>query len=440
MNEVVCCIDLYIVKPQLATFSNTARTLHNVILPLRALRGTCDVVRDSIQHQIKLDLSTNKDNDKRNCRLLEQASDAVTITTRMVADVSDLARFHEGANLNTDIRRVPLRDVGLEAIERIQVRALKVTDGNVGITVSLKLIGDGGPADLQTDKVVLLRVLSHLLENAVREVDSGGQVTLTITSNESNILFEVIDNGNGLPLGTCLDQGSGFNDIMVAAPIHRNFIDTSKLLSCNDPADIQKVRAQMEEKLRDLKQNGVGVGLPLSYHLVRSLGGDLRNDPLYAKKGTRVWFVLPSREVSESSEVLETETIFKQEPHPSAVVITEQQERCGIKRKHIKSPFTHEKDIPLPAVITTEQWHKYIDDPNSSHFSCDGSITSDIGSNETYVSFDKPAVFAVATHGVRASLPFSVLIVEDADICKSSLLIPSQMKSLNRNLTSSTNI
>ena len=72
------------------------------MLPLHALRGTCDIIRDSIDHRIHFGLSTNKDEDEINSRLLEQAAYTVMTTTRIVADVSDLARFHEGANLKTN--------------------------------------------------------------------------------------------------------------------------------------------------------------------------------------------------------------------------------------------------------------------------------------------------------------------------------------------------
>jgi hypothetical protein len=73
-----------------------------------------------------------------------------------------------------------------------------------------------------------------------RKCFDSGQVALQIASSESsNTFFEVIDNGRGLPPGTCLDQGSGFNG-MTAAPMHRFVIDgsTSKALSSNDLTEI----------------------------------------------------------------------------------------------------------------------------------------------------------------------------------------------------------
>jgi K+-sensing histidine kinase KdpD len=390
-------------QPQTLTHIHTARTLHHVMGPLHALRGTCDVIRDRIDHQIQFGLSVNKDEDERNCRLLEQAADTVVTTTRMVADVSDLARFHEGANLKTKFRFINLRDVGLEAIKRIQFHALRLSGRDDGITVSVKLIGSGGPAVAYTDQATLHRVLAHLMENAVREVNSGGQVTLQITSLESNTLFEVLDNGKGLPPGTCLDQGSGF-DTVAAPTIHRYALGgTSQGLSSNDPDEIQKVRVKMEEKLRDLKQNGVGAGLPLSYHLVRSLGGDLRHDSLYTG-GTRIWFALPTQKDSndtgdneEVGDLLITETLFKKDAHPPTIITT---------------TTTTTGELP-------ERKRKKIEEPTFSNFSSDsGSTTSGDETTVTPPKSEEPAPAAVAKCGVKASLPFSVLVVEDTDICK----------------------
>jgi len=67
-----------------------SRTLHHVMGPLHALRGTCEVVSDRLQYH-KIDAIERE----KNCELLERAADTVTTATRMVADVSDLARFGE---------------------------------------------------------------------------------------------------------------------------------------------------------------------------------------------------------------------------------------------------------------------------------------------------------------------------------------------------------
>ena len=381
-----------------------SRTLHHVMGPLHALRSTCEVVRDNLGS-----MNTSNDEGEKNCDLLERAAETVMTTTRMVADVSDLARLDEGSILKTKFDSVDLRNVGLEAIESIQFNALRLSGGDDGISVSLNLIGDGGPSIIRTDRTVLLRVLAHLLENAVREVDSGGKVILqlksvgTSASKVPGVFVEVIDDGNGLPAGTCLDQGKNLSS--KGAPSNRYVMGNLKL-SSQDPDQLQKARMEMERELQDLKQNGVGVGLPLSYHLVNALGGELRHDTSYAGKGTRVWFFLPesSMEVDDKATLLKTENIPKKGGRPPANIIINIEEQASKRRRISENNF-------------------------STFVSSDGSHSSGRDDDTFATSLShKPAPEAVAKCGVKASMPFSVLIVEDTDIC--ARLLAMQLKKM----------
>jgi hypothetical protein len=385
-----------------------ARTLHHVMGPLHALKSTCEVVRDRIQMQ--LTPGGSHENEDTNCELLERAADTVTTTTRMIADVSDMARFDEGASLRIKTGTVDLRDLGVDAIEGLHFNALRMSGGDDGISVSLDLIGAGGPSTVRTDGAVLLRILAHLLENAVREVGPGGSVRLRITSSagaSGGTLVEVVDDGNGLPIGTCLDKGDNVSGSVFteSAPIHRYVIGSRLPTSpTNDPDELQRVRVRMEEKLRDLRQNGVGVGLPLSYHLVRSLGGDLRLDTHYTEKGTRIWFFLPNEEgMGEDVGIcgmLKTETIPKRgiQPPASITIAVGPGEMSGEDNRTKR---------------------RRISDTNFANFCSDSSSNS---GHETLISLTpttgEPEPAAVAKCGVKASMPFSVLVVEDTDICK----------------------
>ena len=67
-----------------------SRTLHHVMGPLHALRSTCEIVSDRLQtHKV------DEAEVERNVDLLERAVDTISGSTRMIADVSDLARFGE---------------------------------------------------------------------------------------------------------------------------------------------------------------------------------------------------------------------------------------------------------------------------------------------------------------------------------------------------------
>jgi len=171
---------------------------------------------------------------------------------------------------------------------------------------------------------------------------------------------------------------------------------------------------RMEEKLRDLRQNGVGVGLPLSYHLVRSLGGDLRLDTHYAEKGTRIWFFLPNEEgMGEDVGIcgmLKTETIPKRgiQPPASITIAVGPGEMSGEDNRTKR---------------------RRISETNFANFCSDSSSNS---GHETLMSLTpttgEPEPAAVAKCGVKASMPFSVLVVEDTDIC--ARLLTMQLKKL----------
>ena len=323
----------------------------------------------------------------------------------------------EGATLRTKFKSVDLRSVGLEAIEKIKFSDLRLKGGDDGISVSLKLVGGGGTETLHTDRKVLLRVIAHLLENSVREVDAGGKVVLQLTSShnsgEGAVLVEVIDDGKGLPPGTCL-EAEGFNDNGVGpAGSHRYVIGGNS--PRNDPDELQKARAEMEEGLRNLKQNGVGVGLPVSYHLVRMLGGDLRHDNSLLA-GTRIWFSLPNKTGDSMAELdgddmLKTETIPKKGLPPIQISFVQDEEPSKKRRREEDADF------------------------GKFESNSDSSTATTVGDEQTTATpvqsinlAAAPSNAAVAKCGVKASMPFSVLIVEDTDIC--ARLLAMQLKKM----------
>ncbi|KAL7491694.1 hypothetical protein ACHAWT_000987 [Skeletonema menzelii] len=394
-----------------------SRTLHHIMGPLHALRATCEAVGDRLQTQ-----SFDAKEREISVELLERASDTISGSARMIADVSDLARFDEGAQLRTKFTPFTLRNVGVEAIEKVRFQDLRMNGGDDGISVSVKFVGEGGSSALNTDRQVLLRVLAHLLENSVREVHPGGNVTLQITSSppsatksEGSVLVEVMDDGKGLPPGTCLDATNN-GIIPENGGSHRYAI--GRHVNQNDPDELQKARAEMEEGLRSLKQNGVGVGLPVSYHLVRMLGGDLRHDAEFSG-GTRIWFTLPNKiedgggDEDDQYELLETEIIAKKGlPPPQISFAQSGQSEANKKRKR-------EDDADFGNFVSSDS-----SAANSSEGDDISMVTSAVKENR----IDSVPPAAVAKCGVKASMPFSVLIVEDTDIC--ARLLGMQLKKM----------
>ncbi len=83
----------------------------------------------------------------------------------------------------------------------------------------------------------ILQILVNLLTNAVKFTPEGGCVMVAVTTVNSRVMLDVIDDGPGVPF---------------------------------DHAD--RVFADFE---RTLASDGVGLGLPISRDLARAMGGDL---------------------------------------------------------------------------------------------------------------------------------------------------------------------
>ena len=167
-----------------------SRTLHHFMGPLHSLQLTCDLV---IERQSQRPMAPE---DEENIKLLTIAGEEITSTVNMLRDVSDLARFDQGAIMKTTLGIVTLKSIGVDAL----AAAPQPSSGDVDVLLNLE---GGGPESIFTDRSVLLRVLGHLLDNAIRETKEGC-VTLRIGYHSDNVAcgkvtFQVEDTGPGLP-------------------------------------------------------------------------------------------------------------------------------------------------------------------------------------------------------------------------------------------------
>ena len=91
MFNPLIILSLYVLPQSLRMLDNfLSRTLHHIMGPLHALKATTEIVSDRLQTQ-KFD-----ETERRNSvELLERASETISGSARMIADVSDLARFGE---------------------------------------------------------------------------------------------------------------------------------------------------------------------------------------------------------------------------------------------------------------------------------------------------------------------------------------------------------
>jgi PAS domain S-box-containing protein len=117
----------------------------------------------------------------RNSKKLNQLIDSLLDLRRLEAGQADLNK--------TGVHPQRLVDEALELIEPLTEKK----DQELILQI---------PSDLPTmfvDQSMLVRVMTNLLDNAVKYTPVGGTITLRIEPQEANILFTVSDTGSGIP-------------------------------------------------------------------------------------------------------------------------------------------------------------------------------------------------------------------------------------------------
>jgi PAS domain S-box-containing protein len=178
--------------------------------------------------------------------------------SRMIDSLLDLRRLEEGRAV---IRRtkVSLAALAAEAVEEAQ----PVAEGK-GIILQMYI-----PLSLPTveaDSDMIRRVISNLLDNAVKYTPSGGNIRLTAENADQSVVFSVVDSGPGIP----------------TEERHRIFDKYSR---------IERVGAP----------KGLGLGLAFCRLAVKAHGGRIWVDSP-AEGGAAFRFMLPQIPATEDTE------------------------------------------------------------------------------------------------------------------------------------------
>lgn len=118
---------------------------------------------------------------------------------------------------------------------------------------------------INADRHIVNRILTNILSNSIKYTPSGGEIQLIARENDDDALFEIKDNGNGIPE----DQITSVFEMY-----------------------------RQGEKMEDLYKSSTGIGLTYCKLAVEALGGKIGIKSEYGK-GTTVWFTLSAGKVSE---------------------------------------------------------------------------------------------------------------------------------------------
>lgn len=154
----------------------------------------------------------------------------------MIGDLLDFNSFAAGA-VSVEIKRVNLKDTVHAAIEKWRV-------GQERTDLAIDEICEEENADwtVRTDPIRLEQIIVNLLNNAAAALEADGRIQVNLTANTSRFRIEVRDNGRGIPPEE-QDQ--------VFVPFFRG-----------------------KDKMTSVR--GLGLGLPFSRLMARSMGGDLK--------------------------------------------------------------------------------------------------------------------------------------------------------------------
>jgi heavy metal sensor kinase len=108
--------------------------------------------------------------------------------TSMVEDLLTLARMD---SRSPELAPVDLADVLLETVEQFRPMA-----ESHGVDLAVREVA---PALLEGDRSQLRRLISNLLDNAVKYTERGGQVWVELSQTNGRLRFVVSDTGRGIP-------------------------------------------------------------------------------------------------------------------------------------------------------------------------------------------------------------------------------------------------
>lgn len=270
-----------------------SRVLQHIRNPLHVLVNSHSLVKSNV-----IDLGGSRES----LRVLEEAGTLLDETTALTDDVADLVRLDHGSELKVCMERIDLKALGVRVL-----RAVPPPRSGVALTLELgpnphgptkdllnveqitSWLGFGsasssgksaeGPAAVNSDGALIGRALGHLLKNSSQRTESGS-ITLKIGYAHDRCIFAVHDTGPGLPTGA--------EDKPFQRYFHHALLDDE--IKDFDAAMAQ--REKLDEVLGTRTENGIGIGLNLTYHLVQALGGELRFE---SKPGQTIfWFALPA--------------------------------------------------------------------------------------------------------------------------------------------------
>lgn len=219
-----------------------ANVSHELRTPITAIRGYAETLRAGALSDPEVAASM--------VEIIFRQSERLS---RLVEDLLELSRL-EGSELKLSAQPVLLLELANRAVDAVRPRA-----ESKGIHLQIRI-----PDDLRAlaDERAVEQILLNLLDNAVKYMPSGGQVTITAAARDGRCEIEVRDNGGGIE----------------AKHLSRLF-----------------ERFYRVDKGRSRDMGGTGLGLAIVKHLVAGMKGEVKVVSAPGK-GSTFTVILPQAE------------------------------------------------------------------------------------------------------------------------------------------------
>lgn len=146
--------------------------------PLTGIVGASGVILENIEQ-------LEKDSIKE---LVSDINDEANWLNNLVENILNMTRIGEGKlviNKNYEV----VDDLVYEALNHVS-KTSKIK--NINVTIPDQVI------TILTDGKLIVQVLINLLENAIKHTDDNGIINIRVVSNDTEVIFEIEDNGTGI--------------------------------------------------------------------------------------------------------------------------------------------------------------------------------------------------------------------------------------------------
>ncbi len=215
-----------------------ANMSHEIRTPMTAILGYSEILEEH----------ANAETDEVCAEAIDAIQRSGKHLMRIINDVLDLSKIESG-KLGVDIGACPILDAVSDVYAAMQMAATQK-----GIELSVEF-ANPIPTRVRTDGYRIRQILLNLIGNAIKFTQEGS-VRLVLESDDQHIRFSVKDTGMGIP--------------------------ESEIEGLFDPFE------QLDSSLTR-RHDGTGLGLTISRHLARLLGGDV---DVVSQKGVGSSFTL----------------------------------------------------------------------------------------------------------------------------------------------------